>query len=103
MPAACSRAIHADARCCNADANGSIRDPYRNSVCVIEASELDYAVIRRPWLNDRDEIDYDTTEKGEPFGNTQAYMSRKSVADLIVKLASSPELGRRSIGVNKTG
>jgi uncharacterized protein YbjT (DUF2867 family) len=81
---------------------GSVLDPYRNSAAVIEASDLDYTIVRPEWLNDRDEIDYRTTRKGEPFENADATVSRKSVADLVVKLATTPGLGaRESLGVNK--
>jgi uncharacterized protein YbjT (DUF2867 family) len=69
--------------------HGSILDPYRNSARVIEASDLDYTILRPAWLNDRDEIAYDITRKGETFANPQAYVSRKSVADLVVKLATT--------------
>lgn len=81
--------------------HGSVLDPYRNSVKVIEASDLDYTVIRPAWLNDRDEIAYGTTRKGETFVNKDATVSRKSVADLIVKLALTPGLeSRGSLGVH---
>ncbi len=73
---------------------GSVLAPYRNSAAVIEASDLDYTIIRPEWLNDRDEIDYRTTRKGEPFENADATVSRKSVADLVVKLALTPGVGR---------
>ena len=79
----------------------AILDPYRNSAAVIEASDLDYTIIRPAWLNDRDEIDYGTTQKGELFKNARKTVSRKSVADLIVKLAMTPELeSRHSLGVH---
>jgi uncharacterized protein YbjT (DUF2867 family) len=79
---------------------GSILDPYRRSAEIIEASDLDYTILRPAWLTDQDEIDYETTQKGEPFKGR--IVSRKSVADLVVKLALSPELEvRRSLGVNK--
>lgn len=82
--------------------HGAILDPYRNSAKVVEASDLDYSVIRPAWLNDRDEIAYGTTSKGEVFLNKDAYVSRKSVADLIVKLATTTDLGvRNSLGVHK--
>jgi hypothetical protein len=58
--------------------------------------------LRPEWMNDKDEIDYETTQKGEPFNNPQAVVSRKSVADLVVKLALSPRLEvRHSLGVNE--
>jgi uncharacterized protein YbjT (DUF2867 family) len=80
----------------------SILDPYRRAAGIIEQSDLDYAILRPAWLNNRDEIDYETTAKGEPFRNPGAVMSRKSVADLVVKLALQPELEvRSSLGVNK--
>lgn len=76
--------------------------PYRKSAEVIENSDLDYTVIRPAWLNDEDEIDYGTTRKGERFVNPSGVVSRKSVADLVVKLATTPGLGvRDSLGVHK--
>lgn len=82
--------------------HGSILDPYRRSAAVIEASDLNYTILRPAWLNNRDEVDYETTAKGEPFRNPGAVVSRKSVADLVVKLALQPELEvRSSLGVNK--
>ena len=82
----------------------SILDPYRKAAGIIEHSDLDYAILRPAWLNNRDEIDYETTAKGEPFRNPSAVVSRKSVADLVVKLAMHPvdsEL-RLSLGINKS-
>lgn len=76
--------------------------PYRKSAEVIENSDLDYTVIRPAWLNDEDEIDYGTTQKGEPFKNPSGVVSRKSVADLVVKLATTSGLCvRQSLGVHK--
>jgi uncharacterized protein YbjT (DUF2867 family) len=81
---------------------GSILDPYRNAARVIEASSLDYTIVRPAWLNNKDEIAYGTTRKGEPFANPGATVSRKSVADLVVKLALRPSLeARGSLGVHK--
>jgi uncharacterized protein YbjT (DUF2867 family) len=81
---------------------GSILDPYRNSATVIETSDLDYTILRPAWLNDRDEIDYRTTRKGQPFESSDATVSRKSVADLVVKLALTAGMAlRESLGVNK--
>ena len=82
--------------------HGSILDPYRQAARVIEASDLDYTILRPAWLNDRDEIDYGTTQKGEPFQNAAALVSRRSVADLVVRLATTPGLeSRHSLGVHK--
>ncbi len=82
--------------------HGSILDPYRKAASVIESSELDYTILRPAWLNNRNEIDYATTRKGEPFKNASEQVSRKSVADLVVKLAMTPGFEvRGSLGVHK--
>jgi len=78
----------------------SVLDPYRDAAKVIEASDLDYTILRPAWFTDADEIDYETTQKGDPFRG--GVVSRKSLADLIVKLAQSPDLEvRHSLGVSK--
>jgi hypothetical protein len=82
--------------------HGSILEPYCKSVALIEASNLDYTILRPAWLNDKDEIAYESTQKGEPFKAADKQVSRKSVADLVVKLATKPGLEiRSSLGVNK--
>jgi nucleoside-diphosphate-sugar epimerase len=58
---------------------GSILDPYRKSAEIIEASDLDYTILRPAWFTNKDEIDYETTQKGEP--SKGSVVSRKSVAD----------------------
>lgn len=79
---------------------GTYLPPYRRAADAIEASERDYTILRPAWLTDEDEIDYETTERNEPFRGTE--VSRKSVADLIVKLIDSPERSvRGNLGVNK--
>jgi uncharacterized protein YbjT (DUF2867 family) len=78
----------------------SMLDPYRKSAEIIEASDLDYTILRPGWFTNKDEIDYEITQKGEPFKGHD--VSRKSVADLVVILAVTPGLEvRRSLGVNK--
>jgi uncharacterized protein YbjT (DUF2867 family) len=80
--------------------HGSILDPYRKSARVIEASDLDYTILRPGWFTNADDVDYETTQKGEPFRGHD--VSRKSLASLVVKLATTPGLEvRRSLGVNK--
>lgn len=74
--------------------------PYRKAADIIEASGLDYTIIRPAWLTDYDEVDYETTKKAMPFKGTE--VSRKSVAALIVKLIEHPLSEVRSnLGVNK--
>jgi uncharacterized protein YbjT (DUF2867 family) len=77
---------------------GRVLDPYRASATIIEASDLDYTLVRPAWFTDDEEIDYETTNKGEPFRGS--VVSKKSVADLIVKLVQSPSMAiRGSLGV----
>lgn len=81
----------------------SVLDAYRKSAAIIEASDLDYTILRPAWLNDLNEVAYGTTRKGEPFKNPSGVVSRKSVADLVVKLTTTSGLQvRQSLGVHKT-
>lgn len=76
--------------------------PFRRAADAIEASDLDYTILRPAWLTDEEEVDYETTAKSQPFRGT--VVSRKSVADLISKVVASPELHVGSnLGVNKPG
>jgi uncharacterized protein YbjT (DUF2867 family) len=74
--------------------------PFRRAADAVEASGLDYTIVRPAWLMDEDEVDYELTARNEPFKGT--VVSRKSVADLIVKIIESPQLHQRgNLGVNK--
>ena len=78
----------------------SVLDPYRDSAAVIEASDLDYTVLRPGWFTHDDEIDYQITQKGEPFCGHD--VSLNSLSDLIVKLALTPAMEvRHSLGVSR--
>lgn len=79
---------------------GGVLEPYRKSAAVIEASDLDYTVLRPAWFTDEHEVAYQTTQKGQRFiGST---VSRKSIADLIVKLSRTPQMAvRESLGIGK--
>lgn len=79
---------------------GEYLGPYRDAADAIEASELDYTILRAAWLTDHDEVDYEVTQRDEPFKGT--VVSRKSVAALITQLIDSPQNWSRSnLGVNK--
>jgi len=81
---------------------GRILEPYRGAAKVIEASNLDFTIVRPAWLNDDNEVSYGTTRKGEPFKNSSKTVSRRSVADLVVKLTTTPGLeSRQSLGIHK--
>ena len=74
--------------------------PFRRAADVIEASGVNYTILRPAWLTDKNEVDYETTDRNEPFKGTE--VSRKSVAELIVKVIDSPKLfSRGNLGVNK--
>ena len=80
---------------------GSVLAPYRQSAALIEASNLDYTIIRPAWLDNSREVAYATTQKGEPFKNAAATVSRKSVADLVVQLSTTPDFAIKcSLGVH---
>lgn len=79
---------------------GQYLPPYRASADLIEASDTDYTILRAAWLQDEDEVDYQITNRNEPFKGTE--VSRKSVAALVTELVMSPSLlVRANVGVNK--
>ncbi|MCL1076235.1 NAD(P)H-binding protein [Shewanella dokdonensis] len=80
---------------------GSVLQPYRDATNIVEASELDYTIIRPAWLNNRDDINYDITQKGETFIHPDATVSRRSVADLVVKVALNNSHIGASLGVHQ--
>ena len=81
---------------------GPLLGPYRTAADTIEASGLDYTILRPAWLTNADEVCYEVTQKGEPFKGTE--VSRKSVAALVTDVATSPGLwSRANLGVNKPG
>lgn len=86
----------------NANILGDYLVNCRKAVDVIEASDLDYTIIRPAWLTDKDEVDFEITEKGELFRGTE--VSRKSVASEVVELLLDPDKEvRASIGLDKPG
>lgn len=78
----------------------SVLKPYRKAADVIEASDLEYTVLRPTWFTNADEVDYETTKKGEP--EKGSVISQKSLATLITKIIETPEqYSRKNLGVNK--
>jgi uncharacterized protein YbjT (DUF2867 family) len=74
--------------------------PYRKAADVIEASDLEYTILRPTWFTDADEVDYETTKKGEP--EKGSVISQKSLAAFISTIIKSPEkYARENLGVNK--
>lgn len=69
-----------------------------NADKLLEESGLDYTTIRIPWLNDHREIKYQVTHKDEEYVGVSG--SRRSVADVIVKMIKDPSLyNKDSIGL----
>ncbi|GAF35525.1 NAD(P)H-binding protein [Lentilactobacillus farraginis] len=58
---------------------------------LLSQSGLAYTTLRLPWLNDRDEVSYQITHKNDQFVGVSG--SRKSVADLVLKIITDPSLG----------
>lgn len=78
----------------------SVLDPYRDSAAVIEASDLDYTILRPGWFTHDAAVDYQLTQKGQPFKGHD--VSLNSLSELIVKLALTPGMeSRHSLGVSR--
>jgi uncharacterized protein YbjT (DUF2867 family) len=77
----------------------SVLDPYRDSAATIEASDLDYTILRPGWFTEERRSDYQVTQKGEPFKGHD--VSLYALSTLIVKLCTTPGLHyRQSLGVS---
>lgn len=75
---------------------------YRKAADVISSSDLDYTIIRPAWLTNKDEVDYETTERGEAFKGTE--VSRKSIGNFVAKIIDNPApYARKDFGVDKPG
>lgn len=75
---------------------------YRKAADILEASNLDYTIIRAAWLTDENEVDYEVTQKDEQFKGIE--VSRKSVADQVVQIINTPsQMVNKNIGLNKPG
>ena len=78
--------------------NNPVLQTYREAADVIEASDLDYTIIRPGWYYNGD-VDYRVTRKGEPFAAHD--VSRQSIADLAMKLIADDTLyARDSVGIS---
>ena len=77
-----------------------ILKPYRKAADVIEASELEYTILRPAWFTNANEVDYETTKKGTM--EKGSVISQKSLATFITKIIDTPEkYSRESLGINK--
>ena len=78
----------------------AVLKPYRKAADVIEGSDLEYTILRPTWFTDVNEVDYETTRKGEP--EKGSVISQRSLATLISTIIEFPEKYiRENLGVNK--
>jgi uncharacterized protein YbjT (DUF2867 family) len=76
-----------------------VLDPYRESAALIEASDLDYTILRPGWFTRKPEGSYRITQKGEPFQGHDIALD--SLSALIVRIVTTPGLYLRcSVGVS---
>jgi uncharacterized protein YbjT (DUF2867 family) len=61
----------------------------RRAAAIIENSVINYTILRCAYMTNEDVIEYELTEKVTPFKGT--IISRKSIADLIVKVVKNPQ------------
>ena len=78
----------------------SVLIPYRKLADIIEASNLDYTILRPDWFTNDSEVDYALTQKGET--ETGTAISRKSIAAFISTIIDKPELHiTENLGISK--
>lgn len=73
---------------------------YRKLADIIEASGLNYTILRPDWFTNGNEIKYAITKKGEP--ETGSALSRKSIAAFVATIIENPELHTNAnLGISK--
>lgn len=76
--------------------------PVRDFADLVEASDLDYVLLRITWLYNKGLVPLEVTRKGEPF--TSAQVSRQSVAQFVVDLLTGKkDFHRESLGLGEVG
>ncbi len=84
----------------NAQMLGSTLDAYAAGAKAIESSKLDYTIVRPAWFSDKPAINYELTQKGQPFKGTE--VSRRSVAAYIASVILDPKQAvKQSVGINE--
>ncbi|KAA3438698.1 NAD(P)H-binding protein [Rufibacter hautae] len=74
--------------------------PYRRAADELEASDLDYTILRPTWFTNDNEVDFEITRKGEP--EKGSVISQKSLATFISEVIETPEkYSRENLGINK--
>jgi uncharacterized protein YbjT (DUF2867 family) len=74
--------------------------PYRKLADIIEASRLEYTILRPDWFTNTNEVDYTITYKGEPEKGSA--ISRKSIAAFVARIIENPNLFKNeNLGISK--
>lgn len=77
-----------------------ILQPYKALADIIEASGLDYTIIRPDWFTNGEEVEYHITRKPEP--EVGGALSRRSIADFVAKVVTFPgEYINANLGISK--
>ena len=78
----------------------SILIPYRKLADIIEASGLEYTILRSDWFTNANEISYAITHKGE--AEKGSAISRKSIAAFIAGIIAHPNTYvNENLGISK--
>lgn len=74
--------------------------PYRKLADIIEASGLDYTILRPEWFTNGNEVDYSITQKGTPEKGSA--ISRKSIAAFVATVVRNPQIHKNeNLGISK--
>lgn len=77
----------------NGQVAGVLR-PYRQAADILEASSLDYTILRPGWFDNSADTSYELIPKGETiYGNE---ISRKAIAAFVNEVAENPSLHRKA-------
>ncbi|WP_161980343.1 NAD(P)H-binding protein [Streptococcus sp. S784/96/1] len=77
--------------------NGTVQPvlkPYREATDVIEASNLDYTILRPGWFDNSPDISYHLFDKGEVIRGNQ--ISRLAIAQLVKQIVLTPSQYRQA-------
>lgn len=81
--------------------NGTVQPilrPFRRAADVVENSDLDWTILRPGWFVDGP-VDYEITQKGEPFGGHD--ISMDAIGDAVLRATDNLETGNHeSWGLN---
>lgn len=79
-----------------------VMEDTRRAAKIIETSDINFTILRCAYMTNEDKIDYELTEKGEEYKGT--IISRKSIADLIVRVIKNPKIYEfSSLGIDQPG